>query len=102
MAAPVEDASGFDYQAGRVDFARNDTLWLNLDATFCKNHTIETASNHHAVPFNLTFYLCILSEDHGLFGDNVSLHLPIDSKRACDGERSFQRYPLVNESGPFF
>ncbi len=102
MAAPVEDASGIHHHAGRMDFSRNDPLWLNLNAALREDHAIKSAGDHNPVPLDLTFDLSVLSEDYSVFGDDVALNVPVDAKCPCDGERSFEQDALIDESCPLF
>jgi hypothetical protein len=102
VAATVEDSSGIDHHAGRMNLAGDYALRFDLDASFGKDHTVKAARDHDAITFDLALDFGALSEDHRLIGDDVSLDVPIDAERPFDGQRSFERYALVDESCPLF
>src|SRR6516164_6166268 len=83
-----------------MNFSGYDALRFNLNTSLGKNHSIETARDNHAIPFDLPFDFCLFSEDHRLLGDDVSLDVPVDAERSFNGQRSFKRHPLINEPGP--
>ena len=102
MAAAIKNPAGVDYHARRMHFARHNSLGLDLDSAARENHPIKMPGNDHAVPFNLSFNLRVLPEDHRLLGDDGALHVPINAKGPGQRQRSFERYALINESGPLF
>src|SRR6267154_988034 len=71
----------------------NHALGFDLYAALCENH---------AIAFDLTFDLCAIAKDHGLFGDDASLHVAVNAERAGDRQRAFERYALVDKSCPLF
>src|SRR5215475_11766566 len=85
-----------------MDLTRDHTLGLNLYAALRKDHTVKTTCDDNAVPFDLPFYLGILSEHNGLFGNDVALHMPVNAKRSGNCECALQRHTLVNKSCPLF
>src|ERR1700736_1265383 len=100
MAMAVENPTRVDDHAGCVHFAGYHTLGLNFHASFCKNHSIKTSRDHHAIPFNLPFDFCVLAEDHRLFGNNIALNVSVDSKRSADLQRAFNDHALVDKTSP--
>src|SRR5208337_436023 len=102
MASSIENSPRIDDHAGRMHFSRHHSLRLNLDAASCKYHPIEVPRDHHAVSFDLSFNLCVLTQNHGLFRDYISLNMTVNTKRSCERQRAFQRHALIDESCPLF
>src|SRR5271167_687620 len=102
VAPPVEDAPRIHNHARRMDLAGHDALWLNLHTSLREDHAIESAGDHHPIPFDLAFDFRTLSEYHGVLGNDISLDVPVNAKRTGNGKCSFKRHTLVNESCPFF
>ncbi len=102
MAATVEDSPGVDDHAGRVNFSGDDALGLDFYAAFCEDHAVKSASDDYVIPFDLAFNFGALTEDHGLFGNNVAFNVAVDTERAFDLQRPFHGDALINESGPIF
>ena len=102
MAAAVKNAARVYHQAWRMNFSRNNALGLNLDAALGEDHAVVAACNYYAIAFDLTFDLGVLPEDERLFGDDVSFHVSINTKRASHGQRAFHRDALVYETSPLF
>lgn len=102
MATAVENPSRIDDKAGRMDFAGDDALGLNLHAAFGEDDAIITARNNHAVPFDLAFDFGVFAEDQRLLGDDVSLHVAVDAERASHSERALHCDALIDETCPLF
>lgn len=102
MAAAVEDASGIDYHARGVNLACNDPFGFNLNAPFGKNHTVETAGNHHAVTFDLALDLGTFAQDDRLLRNDISFDIAVYAKRARDRKRPLKGHALVDETRPLF
>ncbi len=102
VAPAIENPTWIDDHARGVNFTRNHALGLNFNAASGEDDAIETPRDYDAIPFNLTFDFRIFPEDHGLFGDDVSLDVSIDAERSREGQRTFERYSLINKAGPFF
>src|SRR6516225_9525547 len=83
-----------------MNFSGYDALWFNLNTSLGKNHSIETARDNHAIPFDLPFDFCLLSEDHRLLGDDVSLDVPVNAEHSFNRQPSFKRAPLIEEPRP--
>ena len=85
-----------------MNFAGDDTFGLNLNASLGENHAVITAGNHHAIALNLTFDFGVFTENQSLLGDNISLHVPVNTERASHRQRPFHRDALIDESCPLF
>src|SRR6266849_8983661 len=85
-----------------MNFTRNNAFCLNLNASFREDHTIESARNHHAIPFNLSLNLRAFTQDDRLLRDDVAFHIAVDAERARNGKCSLQGYALIDEPGPLF
>lgn len=101
MASTIKNSAGIDHHAGRVNLACDNALRLNLHPAFCEDHSVKAPRDDHTVSFNLTLDFGILSENHGLLGDDVSFNMPVDAERSCERQRAFERYTLVDETSPF-
>src|SRR5208337_695139 len=84
-----------------VNFSCHDSLGLNLHAPSGENDAIKSASNHHAISFNLSFDFRVFAEDHSLLRDDVAFDVSVNAKRSCQGQRAFERHALINEASPF-
>ncbi len=102
MAAAVKNPTRIDDHARGVHFTGDDALCFNLDSTLGKNHTVKPPSDNHAIAFDLSFDPSAFTENHSLFGDDVSLDATVDAECALKLERALQRNALVNETRPLF
>ena len=102
MAAAVENSTGIDDHAGRMDFSGNDTLGLDFYAAFCKDHAVKTAGNHYVISFDLAFDFGAFTKDYGLFGNDVAFNVAVDSERSFDLQRPFHGDALIDEPCPIF
>src|SRR5208282_2103919 len=83
-----------------MNFARYDSLWLNLHAASGKNNAIKPASNHDAISLNLSFDFCVFAEDHSLLRDNVAFDVSVNAKRSGQRQRAFERDALIYKTRP--
>src|SRR5229473_3470102 len=102
MAAPIENSTGINDQARRVNFASDDALGLNLDAAFGENYAIVAAANDHAIAFDLTLYFRVFAENQSLLRDDVALHIAVNAKGSGELQRAFHRHALIDKTGPLF
>ena len=102
MAASIEDSPWVDNQARRVNLSSDHAFGLNLHTAPRKNHPVEVSRDNHPVSLDLPLNLCIFAQDNGLFGNDISLHVPVDAKRPRKRQRAFQRHTLIDESCPLF
>lgn len=102
MAATVKNSSWIDYQARRVNFARDHAFGLDFDAAFRKDHAVVTAGNNHAIAFDLAFDLGIFPKNQCLLGDDVAFDVSVDAESSSDLQRTFHGHALVNKAGPLF
>src|SRR5215469_2642520 len=84
-----------------MHFSGHDAFWLNLDTAPRKNHPIEMSGNHDAIALNLSLDFGVFAKDHGLFRNNVSLHVSVNAEGSRQCKRSFERNTPINESRPF-
>src|SRR5258707_3570783 len=85
-----------------MNFTGDHSFGFDLHASLRKNHSIKPAGDHYAIALDLTFHFGAFAEDYGLLRDDVALHVAVNAERAFDRQRAFERYALVNESGPLF
>jgi hypothetical protein len=102
VATPVENSTGIDHHARRVNFSRDHALRFDLYAALRENHAVKAPGNHHAIAFDLSLDLSAFSQNNRLLGDDVALHISINAKRSLELECAFQRYALIDKSGPLF
>ena len=102
MAAAIKDATGINDHAWGVNFACDNPLGLYLHAPFGKDHAIEAAGNHHAVPFDLSLDFGAFAQDNRLLRDDVSFNVAVNAERAGDRKRPVQGHALVDETCPLF
>jgi hypothetical protein len=102
VAAAVENASGLNHQAGRVNLTRNHSLGLNLDAALGENHAIEPPGNGDVIAFDLTLYLRVFAKNEALFRKDVSLHFAVQPENPREMKSPFQPDALVHEPDPVF
>ena len=63
MAAPVENGSRFDDQAGRVNLSDNNSAGLELDFPLGIDDSIEAAADGDGIPVYCAFHRGVLAED---------------------------------------
>src|SRR5260370_35076319 len=98
MAAPIENSTGTKDQAGRVNFASDDALGLNLDAAFGENYAIVAAANDHAIAFELTLYFRVFAENQTLLRVDVALHIAVHPNGSVELQRAFHRHALTAQT----
>src|SRR5882762_817602 len=101
MAAPVKNSAGLNHQARRMNFAGNHTLCLDFDSSLGKDDAIEFACNDHAIPFNLAFHLSAFTQNQAVAGQQISLHLGVNSKYPRRFESSLKANAFVEEACKF-
>src|SRR5712692_4636315 len=102
MAAAIEDSARIDDHARSVHLSGHHAFGLDLHAPLGENHAIEAAGDHHAVALDLSFHLCTVAKNHGLFRDDVAFHVAIDAECPGDRQRALEGNTLIDESCPFF
>jgi hypothetical protein len=100
VAAAVEYGTGFHDQAGRMDFARDDGLGLNLNFAGRFYGAVEMAADDDVIAFNLAFHFGVLAEDQGLVGNQRPLHCRINAKSARAFQATFELDALVEKASP--
>src|SRR5271154_1748884 len=100
MASTVEYSARVNHHAGRMNLASDHTFCLNLHATLGKNHAIETTRNYHVVPFDLSFNLRAFAKNNRLLGDDITLHVSVNTEGALNLQRAFNCDALIDEACP--
>ena len=87
---PIENAAGLDDETWRMDFARNNTLRVNLHSALGENDSVETSRDDDVVSLDLPFDARALSQHKSLRGNDCALYLCLQAKRAAEFEGTFK------------
>src|ERR1700742_794057 len=98
VAAPVENSTWVDHHARRMNFARHDTLGLDLNAAFGKDDAVKAPCDHDSIALDLAFDARALAEHHGLLRDNVAFDFAVDAERAFELQRTLKRHALIDKA----
>ena len=102
VAPSIKYSARVNHHARRMYFARHHTLGLDFHSAFREDHSVKASRDHHAISFDLSFDLRILSQNHSLLRDDVALHVSVNAKRSRYRQRSFHRHTLIDKACPLF
>jgi len=101
MALPVEDAAGFDHEAGRMNFTCHDTLGMNFHLPLRKDDSVKVAGDDYTVSLDLALHASPFAKDQAVAGHDISVNLSIQAKCARQFQRPFQPDALIQKARPF-
>src|ERR1019366_9915363 len=82
VALAVEEAAGVDQQAGSVNVAEHDAMFLNLQAFRGVNRAFDLTGNTHHFAKDVTLDFSLVVDHQGALRADLTLEVRVDANQA--------------------
>lgn len=100
MAPAVQDPAGLDHQAGRMDFAADDSFREDFHPPFGRQDAFKSPAHHYMIAVDFAFDPSVFPNDYGGVGNDCPFHIAVDAERPSELDFPFERNPFVEKADP--